>query len=62
LDGSNRFNNTKSDGFINSPIVYHCIADECLMWRGIHSHLKPGAQTALHDCGYCAMGTKPELE
>jgi hypothetical protein len=62
VDGSNRFNNTKSDGFVNSPAVYHCIADECMMWRGFHGHLKLGAQRALHDHGFCALGIKPEIE
>jgi hypothetical protein len=62
LDGYNRYNNTKSDGFVNSPAVYHCIADECMMWRGIHAHLKHGAQEALHNHGYCGMGTKPDFE
>ena len=62
VEGSNRFNNTLTDGFANTRGPYHCIADECMMWRGVHGHLKHGVQEALSQHGYCGLSAKPEYD
>ena len=63
VDGNNRINNTKNDGFANAPQPYHCIADECMLWRAVHmTHMKHGAEHLMANHGYCGMGDRPAFE
>jgi hypothetical protein len=62
-ESSNRINNSLTDGVINTPDLYHCVADECMAWRTIPlGHLKPGAAKTLEGHGYCGLAGRPDLE
>ncbi|MBL9010965.1 MAG: hypothetical protein JNL56_07295 [Alphaproteobacteria bacterium] len=62
IEGSNRFDNTLNDGFVNTPSPYHCIAEECMQWREVRGHLKQGVLTAMKDHGFCGVGIKPDFD
>lgn len=62
IDANNRLHNTKTDGFQNSELMYHCIAADCMGWRSFHlSHLK-GTDSAQQTHGYCGFAGRPELD
>lgn len=60
--GGNRFYNEKTDGFQNTPNVYHCIASDCMAWRELHfSHVK-GGDASMEQHGYCGIAGRPVQE
>jgi len=63
VDGSNRFNNTRNEGYNEAPGPYHCLGSECMEWRAVHARfLKEGASHLLEGHGYCGLGGRPDFE
>jgi len=60
---NNRVYNTLTDGVVNTPQLYHCVADECMAWRNVPlGHLKPGAAETLKEHGFCGLAGTPDLD
>jgi hypothetical protein len=63
VEGSNRINNSLTDGFENTPEPYHCLGDKCMMWReGQPVHLKTKFTTQPQPHGYCGLAGHLELD
>ena len=63
VEGSNRLNNSLTDGFEGSPAPYHCIGNKCMMWRKNHvAHLKAGAAKGAAAHGHCGLAGAVEID
>ena len=58
VDGNNRVHNTKSDGYQNADMSYHCIGSSCMAWREYEVSYAHGDIRTEHR-GYCGLAGKP---
>ncbi len=63
IDGNNRFNSSMNEGYQRNHGPYHCLGEECMMWRRVHLHMMKGhAQSSATSHGYCGLAGKPDLD
>lgn len=58
VDGSNRIDNTMTDGFNREDHSYHCIGSDCMAWREFSLSFAHG-DVQLDKHGYCGLAGRP---